>query len=271
MRIAPLVLEKGRLLVPWAFTIHALVVRETRSRFSGDPIGYGWAIVTPLMWVISIAFVFNFIGRTVPIDTDIVSFLLAGLLPYTVFRTTITSTMRSVRTNRHMLYFASISKVDILIASALLELINAFSVYAVLALGNYLFYGNFELYDPVWALTGFALAWSLGVSFGHMAMAFLEISDAALRVVPIVLRPMFWISGIFYVANELPGYLVAVLKYNPLLQAVEIMRTGAFLGYTSRYVDILIPLSFIVGMNVVAVIAKVYANNNLPQITRRTV
>ena len=258
-------------LSAWTGTIHALVVRDIRSRFSGDPLGYGWAFVTPLVWITSIAIVFSFIGRTVPIYTDVVSFLIAGMLPYTVFRMTITSTMRSLKVNRYMLYFAKISKIDILIASALVELVNALAVYIVLVIANLLLFSNFELANPALAITGFTLAWGLGVSFGHLAASFTEISDATLRIVPIVLRPMFWISGIFYVANELPDYIMQVLQYNPLLQAIEIMRDGVFLNYTSRYADILIPVLFIFGMNVVAIIVKVHADTNRASNPRRIV
>jgi ABC-type polysaccharide/polyol phosphate export permease len=267
----PWVRQRAAALLTWSSTILALMVRDVRSRFSGDPIGYGWAFITPLMWIISIAVVFNLIGRHVPIYTDVVSFLIAGMLPYTVFRTTITSTMRALRVNKHMLYFAQIRKIDLLITSALMEVINAFSVYIALLLGNWLFFSNFELANPELALLGFSMAWGLGVSIGHLAAAFMEVSDVILRVIPVILRPMFWISGIFYVGNELPDYIMQVLQYNPMLQAIEIMRDGTFMNYSSRYADPLIPLAFIVGMNGLAILVKVYAANNRATNPRRIV
>ena len=258
-------------LADWASVIHALMVRDVRSRFSGDPLGYGWAFVTPVVWIASIAIVFNFIGRTVPIFTDAISFLIAGMLPYTVFRTTISSTMKSLKQNKNMLYFAQISKLDILIAGAFMEFINAITVYVALVLSNYILFSNFELADPIGALFGFSLAWALGVSFGHLAVAFTEISDATNRVVPILLRPMFWISGIFFVANEMPDSVMGFMKYNPLLQAIEIMRDGVFLNYTSRITDVMIPILFIVGMNAVAIVVKMHAANTRSTNTRRIV
>lgn len=249
--------DLGRLL-DWMKKIHALIVRDVRSRFSGDPLGYGWAFLTPLVWIGTIAIVFNLIGRTLPIHTDVISFLIAGMLPYTVFRLTITSTMRSIRAHKYMVYFAEINKRDILLACALLEFINATIVYSALLLANYLIIGTIEVDDPATVLVGFTMAWALGASFGHMASQFSEISESTIRIVPIILRPMFWISGIFFVANELPISILNYLKYNPLLQSIEIVRSGTYESYSSNVIDILIPLSFIVGLNVVAIMAKVY-------------
>ncbi len=244
------------LLIQWYGSLRALMVREVRARFSGDPLGYTWAFVTPLVWIASIAVIFSLVGRLTPIHTDIISFLIAGMLPYTIFRTTISATMRISKAQKNMRYFANISANDILVASTLMELMNAILIYIVLMAGNELIFSHFEVADPAMTMFGFTLAWGLGASFGHMAVAFTQISEATVRFVPILLRPMFWLSGIFFVANELPGGLLNVMQYNPLLQAIEIMRSASFLGYSSRIADPLIPLAWIVGMNLTAVLIK---------------
>lgn len=69
------------------------------------------------------------------------------------------------------------------------------------------------------------------------------ISETAKRMVPIVLRPMFWISGIFFTAPELPSGLLPYLHWNPLLHAIEITRSGVFLDYTTDFADAAVPLS----------------------------
>lgn len=240
----------------WLHVLHLLMVREVRSRFSSDPLGYAWAFITPIVWIATIATVFYYVGRQTPILTDINSFLMAGMLPYIVFRFTASSAMRALKAQRFMIFFANIRQEDIILATVLLELANSVVIYALLLLGNYALFGHFEMADPTTALFGFLLAWGLGASFGHMAAAFSIITEATVRIVPIILRPMFWLSGVFYVANEVPGIVLQWLQYNPLFQAIEIMRNGVFHSYESRIANVFIPVTFIIAFNLLAQAVK---------------
>jgi capsular polysaccharide transport system permease protein len=239
-------------------SVHALMVREVRSRFTGDPLGYGWSLVTPLVWIGGMVVMFDLIGRRPPISTDTFSFLISGMLPFLVFRLTIAGTMRVLAANKYMVYFANISKSDIFLAGALMEYLISVTIFVILTAGNAFLFGHFELDNPAMAMLGFTIAWAIGASFGHMAAAFAEITDASPRLVPVLMRPMFWISGTFFVANEIPADAMAAMQYNPVLQAIEIMRTGVFLNYTSHYINYLIPFAFILAFNLVAVAIKIY-------------
>jgi len=232
----------------WIVTIHTLMVREVRVRFSADPVGYLWAYLTPMAWLASLAVIFSLIGRHPPVSADMVSFLIAGILPYAVFRMTITAMMRSIRTHRYMTYFPGIGGRDILIACAIMEFLNMLVVCAILITANLLVFGKLELHDPLLGLAGFALSWLLGASLGYILAKIAIDFDAAYRIVPMMLRPMFWISGIFFVANELPGYVHTLLQYNPLLQTIELTRSGLFSAYTHHQNAPIIPLFAIIGL-----------------------
>ena len=223
----------------------ALMIRDIKSRFVGHGIGYSWAFITPIAWIAVIAFFFSLVGRNPPIHTDIVSFLLTGLLPYVIFRQTITAMMRAARANRYMVLFGSVKFTDVYFATAILEYFNGIIVYLFIFFGNWLFFSHAEMHDPFLALTGLSLAWLLGVSFGRLVAVLSRISKIVARSVPIILRPMFWLSGIFYTANELPEFIVNFLSFNPLLHTIELMRSGAFSGYESRMSNILVPVVYI--------------------------
>jgi capsular polysaccharide transport system permease protein len=54
------------------------------------------------------------------------------------------------------------------------------------------------------------------------------------KVVPILLRPLFFISGIFFAADALPGQFRDILLLNPLLHVSELVRFYLFSGYQSQ-------------------------------------
>jgi len=53
---------------------------------------------------------------------------------------------------------------------------------------------------------------------------------------------MFWLSGIFYTATELPGAVQDILWYSPLLHVTEAVREGYFLGYQSPVSNLWYPV-----------------------------
>ena len=224
--------------------VGALIVRDLKSRFSGDLLGYSWALLTPLAWVFAIVASFVIIGRQTPISTDAISFVVAGVLPYIVFRYTITSMMKAYKINRFILHIDNVGVGEIMFAASLVELMNGAAVYMVITLLNYLTFGYVEMNVFLVVLYGYILAWLSGASLGYFFAQLSNLSETVVRVLPVIMRPMFWISGIFYTANEVPDSMMKYLSYNPLFQAIEIIRNGMFLGYKSRMADYLYPIIF---------------------------
>ncbi|HEY1145218.1 MAG TPA: ABC transporter permease, partial [Allosphingosinicella sp.] len=92
---------------------------------------------------------------------------------------------------------------------------------------------------------GFLLASGVGGAFGY-ALASLGGSGSSLtRASAIILRPMFYLSAVFYTANELPLDWQEWLAWNPVLHAIEVMRSGIFLDYESEIANGWVPVVFI--------------------------
>ena len=219
-------------------------------------LGYGWAIAIPVAWVLAITTFFHWIGRVSPIATDLPIFVATGMLPYLVFRQAVSALMQVCRNERHLLTFGPAEPEDLFLAASLAEMMNAAlvaaAVLAILAITSSVPVPA----DPLRAVFGFALAWGLGASVGRFAAVASAISDTAHRLVPILLRPFFWISGIFFVAAELPGAVLGYLWWNPLLHVTEILRSGYFGTYDSAVASPTVPLAtialFYVGSRVLA-------------------
>lgn len=231
---------------PRASQVTAIITREVRSRFVGDPLGYGWAYLTPLAWIAVIYVVFHILGRTSPVDADIGSFILSGIMPYLAFRYQVSSTLRAKTAYRSVMALPGIAPETIYTAIAALEFYNALIIYLVLLLGNFLLFGALHLNDPLEILLGFLLASSTGGALGYAIASVGGSGSSMMRATAVALRPMFYLSAVFYTANELPREWQAWLAWNPLLHAIELMRSGAFLDYRSEIASGWVPAGFII-------------------------
>lgn len=226
----------------WLSTLHALSLREVRCRFAGDPIGYAWAFIVPLLWIGTLMAFFTLVDRRPGIPVDTPAFIATGVVPYVLFRYTIASMARVVSTHRHLVHFGQIRLSDMLFAGAVMELLNAVIVFAAVWLIIAAIFNPIAIHNPLEAVNGMMLTALVAGTFGRLATVLGLISETAKRVIPVLLRPMFWISGVFFTATELPPELLQYLWWNPLLHCVEIIRSGVFLDYSTSFADMRVPL-----------------------------
>lgn len=235
----------------------ALAARELRGRFSQNALGYAWSFATPIVWIAATYFSFNLFGRTSPVFTDSITFIISGLIPYAAFRYTVTAISRVNASMRGLLIFPSVTYEHGVATVALLEFMNAFLIFALVATVNLLVFGNGELADPLQFVEGVALAWGLGASYAYLFSVLGRSSATIQQVGMVILRPTFFISGVFFTANELPDRALDFFAWNPLLHAIEIARDGMLFHYQSRVASPLYPLAWIVGLIVAAAIVSV--------------
>ncbi len=225
----------GHQLSAQAALLQALVVRGIVTRFAGGIRGYFWVIVTPVSWILAIALFFVLIGRSAPIKVNLPIFIATGMLPYLIFRQTITAVLRAEAYFRHILIARIATPRDVFTATALLELIN--SVFLVVVVMGFIGF-IFEVPAPQ-NLLHFALAlttaWALGLAVGGLILSLARFIPDIVRLAPILLRPFFWISGIFFLAQEIPLFISNWLWWNPLLHIVELSRSGFLYNFNTEY------------------------------------
>lgn len=226
--------------------VSAIISREIQSRYTGDILGYGWVYVTPLAWIGLIYLVFNFLGRSSPIDANLGSFIISGVMPYLAFRYQVNALLRVKSSYRHVFILPGLSRRTVYFSIAALEFSNALLIYFFLLTLNYALSGAFEIDQPLLWLFGFFLASLSGAALGFAVSTNVPRADSASRIMAVVLRPLFYITPIFYIASELPQDVLWLIAWNPLLHAVEFLREGAFYSYSSQAASLWVPIGFII-------------------------
>lgn len=243
-------------LIDNVHVVAALARREVQSRFGQNALGYAWTYVVPLLWIgVSYVF-FRFFGRRVPVYTDLVTFILSGLIPFVGFRMVISSMGRVNGSVRGLLIFPTVTREHAAVAMALVEFVNVFIIFAVVAALNYAAFGNGELDDPLHFAMGVALAWGLGAAYGYMFSNLGLIDITFQHISGPLLRPAIFLSGIFFTANELPERVLQIFALNPILHAVEFARDGMLFHYESRIASPLYVLGWTAGMFAAALIIR---------------
>jgi len=215
--------------------IGAVIVRETRTRFGSSRLGYLWALIEPALWIATFWIAFLLGRRDAPHDMELVPFILTGLVPYSLFRKTADRSSGALGGNRSLLYYPQVYPLDLVLARGALEVATTVGTFMLLAMLHAAYAQAWPRVDDLSLLvSGLVLSSLLGTTLG-MVLCFAGLYSPALgRVQGVILRPLFWVSGLFFTANALPSNVRDILLYNPVLHAVELTRDGWFTQYSAH-------------------------------------
>lgn len=225
--------------------IHALVLRETRTRFGRHRLGYVWALVEPILWIATFATMYYLLGRSRIEGLPMVAFLVTGIVPFLLFRETSGRLVAAIEANKGLLFYPHIRPLDLIAARALLELATHIALLSVLLAGAAVFSGEMRIDNVLTMLVGMLLASGLGVGLGMVFCGLSVFTSSAERLFGPLFRPLFWVSAVFHSSNSIPKAAREVLLYNPVLHAVELVRDGWFPSYHARYVSAVYPAAWV--------------------------
>lgn len=231
-----------QLIAIQARVIAALVLRETRAAFGTSQIGYLWAVITPTASVGLLVFLFSLIDRQPPFGASLALLFATGILTLEFFNKLSNSLMNSFDANKALLTYPLIKETDALFArlalvSATYALIMLFFYSGLIALGM-----AGPPNNPAQVLKAFFATAFLAFGFGTVNAVIVSVFTSWGHVEKVLTRPLFFVSGIFYIPSLLPPEAVAILWWNPVLHLVECMRAGYYPNYDSHILDMRYPL-----------------------------
>jgi capsular polysaccharide transport system permease protein len=218
--------------------IHALVLRESRTRYGAHQLGYIWALLEPLFWVITFFGIFYFTNRSIHYGMDVVSFITTGVIPYEMFRESLGRSQTAIQANTALLFYPQVRPLDLVIARVSLEFVTLVTVFIIIMGAHSLYLGELHIDNLLAVMSGLLLTSLLGAAVGLFFNALSVYTKLIDRIVPLLLRPLFFISGLFFTANELPEQARNLLLWNPVLHCVELVRDGWFTSYHAEHLNL---------------------------------
>jgi len=218
--------------------IHALIIRETRTRFGDSKLGYGWALLEPILHILMLSLVFAVMMRgRPPIGDQFFIFYYTGIVPYHLFVHTSTSMTYAISTNGSLLQLPLVSTFDVVIARGLLELITD-TLVAVILLAAFGAIGLAVLpHDLSGVAASVVAVWLFGCGCGFVNAVANAFSKSWDKIWVQLTRLLYFCSGIFYVPGMMPEWIREILAWNPILQAVDWFRSSFFEEYDPHWLD----------------------------------
>lgn len=230
--------------------IFALILRETKTRYGRYKLGYIWAFLEPVLFISILSFIFS-IRRSVPFDVPTVLFCATGVIPFFLFRNIVTQTMTAIRANIQLLVFPQVQVSDLGFARTVLDFATYIVVFALLMAGiDFLQIAPVSIQNPIQLFQAAFLIVLTGYGFGTSVCSLALLFPAIeVLIATLILRPLFFVSGVFFSVDMLPPDLRAIALFNPILQLIELFRSAFFANFDSQYVD----MSYLVGFSLTQV------------------
>lgn len=211
--------------------INSLIYRELKTRVSQVKGGVLGVFIEPL-GVMSIFLIIFSILRADTIGTlDIIIFLGSGIVLFTLFSDIAIRSSNSMSANEALFFYRPVKPIDTVIARTIVESGLYAIVFIVIILGTYLirqeiFLNNISLLFSTYLAL---IIFSFGIGLFLMVATF--IYPSLKQLIPLAIRPLWFISGVFISLSALPQWLRPFVSWNPILQAIEITRYSFSMNY----------------------------------------
>jgi len=225
-------------------TIAALILREMSTSFGRSPGGYLWAVVQPVAAVSLMTLIFSAALRTPSLGTSFGLFYATGFLPFTVYMQLSNKIAGSLKFSRQLLRYPSVRYIDAIIARFLLNFLTLIAVSYLLITVIMVSFGIQTILDLPTIFLAFSLAALLGLGVGCLNCFLTMRFPIWESIWSILSTPMFILSAIFFVLEDIPVKFQKVLWFNPVAHITGLTRAGFYPTYEASYVSVLYVASF---------------------------
>lgn len=251
----------GSPLAITARVVAALLLRETRVRFGRSQIGYLWAILEPLGGVIIFASVFHVIGRIPDVGHSLYLFLALGMLGHSMQRRLAVQLGSAFEANQALLSFPIVRRVDTLLARGILEIATSILSMGIIIAGLIIVDdipppAHLDIFAG-----GIAALALLGFGLGTMNAVLNSHFGSWRHIEALIHRPLFLMSGVFFVPSTMPTAVTDILVWNPILHAIDWLRYGYYEGYRPDFIS----FEYLIGWGLATTLIGLAAERFLPR------
>ena len=220
-----------------------LVRRDFEQRFVGSAIGWVWAVIHPLVLLVSWTFVFQ-VCLKVKLGSDAITqnyplYLFSGMLPWLLFSDTVLRSASSVLDHAGLIT-KTVFPAEIVPVSVFLSTLVSHVLALVLMLGAAGYWlhvvSPYLFLLPVY-MFGIGL---FAIGLGWMVAGLHVFLRDTAQVLSVVLTFWFWLTPIMITEKQVPARAHILLVANPMRYAVGAYRQLLLTSFAPRLRDFLI-------------------------------
>jgi len=213
----------------WTFRelLYFLIWRDVKVRYKQAGLGVAWAIIQPLFTMLIFTLFFGKLARLPSDGVPYPLFAYAGLLPWTFFANSVSSSSNSVVNNANLVtrvYFPRTLVPAASVGAGLVDFLLGFVVLIPMMIYYGVVPGWSFLMFPVLTLLTTLLALGVGLWLSAVNVKYRDVRF----VVPFLLQLWMFLSPVIYPASFLPARLRYVLSFNPMSGLITAYRSSLF-------------------------------------------
>jgi len=216
-------------------SLKAFLLREIKDRFGRTRLGYFWAILDPMLSVVFFVAIHGLVrgnDKTIYGEAPLFFFTYSSIAYY-MFMHTVSAQNGKLGASRGLFNYRQIRPIDVLLASAIIEFGLMVVVLGLFVLGCWLFGAPAVIDNIVGVIAASAGLLAFGFALGLAFEVHATVMPDLRRIFAVSMRPMFFISGLFFSIEMISDKYRAWLLWNPVLHLVDMMRGAALGGYES--------------------------------------
>lgn len=239
--------------------IFALLLREVKTRFGAFRLGVFWALAEPMAHVLLFSVIFGVRAREGFGSVETPIFIFTGIMPFLLFQNLFNRCKTACSANRGLFHYRYVKPINTFIARTLLE-VGIFTFTAICLLTLFFWAGfNVAIYDILNCILVIFLLVVMSASLGMCAAFLIDFMPESDKILSIIMKPMLFISGVFYTLDMIPTQYHHFLLWNPVLHAIELFRSAFIESFETQHASLF--YLFIVAISSLFLALRIYRSH----------
>lgn len=211
----------------YKYLLYQLTLREIKGRYKQSIIGYFWILLSPLLQLLVYSFVFSVIFRFPLNNIPYPVFLLAGLLPWIYFQTSISAATLSLIDNSNLIKKVNFPHETLPYSIITSKAIDFF--FASLLFLVFMLLWNITIQTSmIFLLPLFIVQVILMTGLSLLVSTFNLFYRDIQYLVSLLLMLWMYLTPIVYPLSLVPDNYVQIYKLNPMVGIIEGYRSAIF-------------------------------------------
>lgn len=228
---------RGQQLVYLRDLLRELVSRDIKVQYKRSSLGILWSLINPLMQLLVFLFLFQLV---LPIKIrNYSSFVFSGMLVWNWFQSSLFQAASAITSNRELIRRPGFPISILPTVTVTTHLIHFLLALPIMML--FLIFSGVGLKPTVMLLPVLmTLQFVLTLSLGYLVAAFNVAFRDTQHILGVFLQLLFYLTPIFYSADQVPVVYRPVYYVNPMVHLIEAYRAILIGGMPPNWVSLLV-------------------------------
>jgi ABC-type polysaccharide/polyol phosphate export permease len=223
--------------VTMAELIYHSIARKIRKTHGNAVLSILVNLLQLAIMVMAFYLMFSILGlRKTAVRGDFLLYLMSGIFLYMTHTKTLGAVAGAEGPTSPMMLHAPMNTIVAIMSAALSALYLQVLALSLILFIYYMGFEKFVIEDAAGAFGMLLLAWFGGLAIGTVLLALKPWFPGPVQIFTLIYQRANMIaSGKMFLANTLPGFMLAMFDWNPLFHIIDQARGFIFINYTPRY------------------------------------